>query len=123
VGPLKTFSPSPICWILPLVTHSTLSATYFTHHWWFTLNGFSLNPDKSEAIILGTGTRPLSAGSLDVIDLSDVNIQPSESVRSLGVVTDSTLCFNAHINSIFNAANYHAKALYIISEELLRTSS
>jgi hypothetical protein len=49
--------------------------------------------------------------SQEVIDLDNAHIQPSESVRSLGVVIDSTLSFDAHVNSVCKAANYHAKAL------------
>ena len=46
-----------------------------------------------------------------MIDLGDQQIQPLESVRSLGVVIDNTLSFDAHVNSVCRAANYHAKAL------------
>jgi len=75
------------------------------------MNGLSLNPDKSEAIIIGTGARQRSEGSLDVIDLGNVHIQLSESVHSLCVVNDNMLSFDAHVNSICKAVNYHAKAL------------
>jgi len=48
----------------------------------------------------------------EVIDLGIVHIQPSESVRSLGVVViDNTLSFDAHVNSVCKAVNYHANAL------------
>jgi len=46
-----------------------------------------------------------------VIDLGNVHIQPSKSVRSLGVVIDITLSFDAHVNSVYKAVNYHAKTL------------
>jgi len=61
-----------------------------------------------------------------VIDLGNVHIQPLESVRSLGVVIDSTLSFyahclgvvidstlsfDAHVNSVCKAINYHVKVL------------
>jgi len=49
------------------------------------LNSLSLNLDGSEAIIIGTGARQRSVGPLDVIDLIDMQIPPSESVCSLGV--------------------------------------
>jgi len=64
-------------------------------HLWFTLNGLSLNPDNSEVIVIGTG----------------VHIQPWESVHSLGVVIDNSLSFDAHVNSVCKAVNYHIKAL------------
>jgi len=47
----------------------------------------------------------------DVIDLGDVQIKPSESVRCLGVAIDKTLSFDAHVNSAYKAANYHARVL------------
>ena len=62
------------------------------------LNGLSLNPDMSEAIIIGTGSRQWSKGPLRVIDLSDVQIQLLESVHSLGVMIDNALLFDAHVN-------------------------
>jgi len=69
------------------------------------LNGLSLNPDKSEAIIIGTGSRQRSEGYLEVIDLGNVHIQPSESIRSLGVVIDNTLSSDAQVNSVCKAVN------------------
>ena len=56
------------------------------------VGGLSLNPDKSEAIAIGTGARQRSEGSVDVIDLGDIQIKPSESVRSLGVTIDVFQC-------------------------------
>jgi len=70
-----------------------------------------LNPDKSEAIIIGTGARHQGEGSLEVIDLGIVHIQQSESVRSLGIVIDNKLSSDAHVNSVCKAVSYHAKAL------------
>jgi len=80
----------------------------------FTLNGLSLNPDKSEAIIIGTGARQRSEGSLAMIYFGNVHIQPSESVHSLGVVIDNMLSFDADVNSVCKAGNYHTKALRLI---------
>jgi len=51
-----------------------LSAAFNTFD--YSLNGLSLNPEKSEAIIIGTGARQQSEGSLEVIDLVNVHIQP-----------------------------------------------
>jgi len=53
-----------------------------------------------------------------VIDLGDVQIQPPESVRSLGVVIDNTLLFDAHFNSVCKAANYHARTLHHIRKRV-----
>jgi len=42
-------------------------------NWWFTLNYLSLNPDKLEAINIGTGARQRSEVSLEVIDLGHIH--------------------------------------------------
>jgi hypothetical protein len=78
---------------------------------WFLLNGLSLNPDKSEAIIIGTGARLRSEGPLDFVTIGDTQILPSKSVKSLGVIIDDTLNFNAHVNSVCKAALFHMQAL------------
>jgi len=52
-----------------------------------------------------------SEGSLEVIDLFNFYIQPSEIVCCLGVVIENMLSFDAHVNSVCNAVYYHAKAL------------
>jgi len=53
-----------------------------------------------------------------VIDVGNVYIQPSKSVRSLGVVIVNTLSFDAHVNSVCKAVNYHAKALRHIRKKV-----
>jgi len=46
-----------------------------------------------------------------VINLGHVHIQPLESGLSLGVVIDNMLSFDAHVNCVCKAVNYHAEAL------------
>ena len=92
---------------------SSLSDCFKSVHWWFALNGLSLNPDKSEAIIIGTGARQRSEGPLDVIDLGDVQIQPSECVRSLGVMIDNTLSLNAHVVSVCVKQQFITPGLFV----------
>jgi len=83
----------------------SLSDSFNSVHWWLMLNGLSLNPDKSEAIIIGTGARQRSESPLNVIDLGDVQIQPPESDRRLGVVTH-VLTFCVETNGIPKNRNY-----------------
>jgi len=92
-------------------TISLLSDCFESVHWWFTLNGLSLNPDKSEAIIIGTGARQRSEGFFEVIDLRNVHIQPSESVRSLGVVC----CLSMHTLTLFTKQLIITPRLYVTS--------
>ena len=77
---------------------------------WFTLNGLSLNPDKSEALVIGTKARQRTEGAVDEVSIGDVLIPVSDCVRSLGVTIDSTLSFNKHVNEVCTAAHYHIRA-------------
>jgi hypothetical protein len=75
------------------------------------LNGLSLNPDKTDAIVIGTGAWHRSEGPLDFVIVGDAKIRPTDSVKSLGVIIDNTLTFNAHVNSMCKAAYFHIQAL------------
>ena len=100
---------------------SSLFACCLAVYNWFLLNGLSLNPDKSEAIVIGTGARHRSECSLDVVTVGDAKIRPSDSVKSLGVIIDNTLSFNAHVNSVCKAAHFHTRALSHIRKLYQRT--
>jgi hypothetical protein len=78
---------------------------------WFTLNGLALNPDKSEAIVIGTSGRQRAEGAVNAVSLGSVSIAVTDSVRSLGVTIDSTLSFKKHVNEVCQSANYHLRAL------------
>jgi len=54
---------------------SLLSDCFVAVHWWLTLNGLSLNLDKSEVFIIGIGAQQRIEGSIEVIDLGNVHIQ------------------------------------------------
>jgi len=100
---------------------SSLSKCFEAVHNWFSLNGLSLNPSKSEAIVIGTGARQRSEGVLPVIDLGDTKIQPSSCVKSLGVIIDDTLSFDAHVNNVCKAAFFHMRALRHIRKRVPET--
>ncbi len=78
---------------------------------WFALNGLSLNPDKSEAIVIGTSARLRTAGPINAVALGADSIVVSDSVRSLGVTIDSALSFNTHVNEVCKSVRYHTRAL------------
>ena len=75
-------------------TQSTLTGCIGAVHHWFDLNGLAMNPDKTEAIIIGTGARQRAELPIDSIDIGSVTVQTAHSVKSLGVVIDSTLSFS-----------------------------
>ena len=56
---------------------------------WFAQNGLSLNPEKSEAILLGTGARLRQEQPIPSISIAGSDVDIRDSVRSLGVTLDS----------------------------------
>ena len=91
----------------PLVMDRCFSAV----HRWFTLNGLSLNPEKSETIVVGTSARHRHEGEISTVQLGGTDICVSESVRTLGVTIDSTMSFDQHVDNICRASFCHIRAL------------
>ena len=58
---------------------------------WFAQNGLSLNPEKSEAILLGTGARLRHDQPIPSISIAGSDVDIRNSVKSLGVMIDSGL--------------------------------
>ena len=86
-------------------TNSTISSDgcFVAVKHWFASNGLSLNPDNSEAIVIGTSARHRSEGVVHVVTLGTDSITVTESIRSLGVTIDSSLSFNTHVNQVCKA--------------------
>jgi hypothetical protein len=90
---------------------TTVDSCFQAVQYWFTLNGLSLNPDKSEAVVIGTGARQRAEGAINAMQLGDTSIPVSGSVKSLGVTIDSTLSFDEHVDSVCKSAYHHIRAL------------
>jgi len=90
---------------------SAMDECFKAVHRWFAFNGFALNPDKSEAIVVGTGSRRRQEGAIGSVSLGGVNIPVSGCVRSLGVTLDSTMSFDRHVDNICKTAFHHVRAL------------
>ncbi|XP_067676445.1 uncharacterized protein [Haliotis asinina] len=67
---------------------------------------FKVNDTKTEALLVGTRQH---LSKVDVVTLkdADADICPSDVVRNLGVHTDSSLTFNAHVNQVNKACFFH----------------
>ena len=78
---------------------------------WFAQNGLMLNPEKSEAILLGTGARLRHEQPIFSISFAGSDVDIRDSVKSLGVTIDSGLTFNEHVNYICKTLAYHIRSL------------
>jgi hypothetical protein len=67
---------------------------------WFLLNGLCLNPNKSEAILLGTPSATRHSDNPVTVNIAGAIIPVSPTLKSLGVTFDSQLSFNQHVNSV-----------------------
>ena len=72
---------------------------------WFSSNGMVANPDKFQAIFLGTANNNIS------LDLGPVKIVGSDEVTLLGVTIDRKLTFYSHVTNICKKATSKIKAL------------
>ena len=89
---------------------------------WFRQNGLQLNPDKSEAMLLGTRQR-LATIELPSINIAGSPIELVPSLKSLGVTIDSGLTFDRHINNICRASYFNIRALRQIRSALTRETA
>jgi len=80
-------------------------------HYWLDTNGLCLNPDKTEAIVICTGTRLRSEEKTCTVKVADATVSVTTTVKSLGVTVDSTLSFDQHVNNACKAAHYHIRTL------------
>ena len=85
---------------------------------WFIVNGLQLNPDKTEAIFLGTTQNLSSISDCETLNISGSVVKLADQVKSLGVIVDSRLSFDAQISSICKASYFHIKALRKIRSAL-----
>ena len=72
---------------------------------WMRQNFLQLNKDKTEIIVFGANDKRSKVSAY----LDSLSLQTKNQVRNLGVILDSDLNFNSHINSITKSAYYHLK--------------
>jgi hypothetical protein len=77
---------------------------------WFSLNSLSLNPDKSDTILLGTHRRNSILYNISHINVARSTVPLPDSVKLLGVTLDKSLTFNTHVNLVSQSCYYHMKA-------------
>ena len=78
---------------------------------WFYYNCLALNPEKSEAILLGTHARNKTLSNINQVDIAGSSIPLSDEIELLGVTIYSTLNFSKHVSLICQSCQYHIRAL------------
>jgi len=98
---------------------SNLTGCLSALNFWFCINGLALNPDKSNAIVLGTRQRSASYSSFTTVEGAGSDILLSDHIKVLGVTLDKHLTFNDNVNSASRSAFYHIRAMRHIRSALI----
>jgi len=86
---------------------------------WFGRNGLSLNPDKSEAIVMGTSARlKIDAPIVSTTLVGSSVLVVVGYVKSLTVTLDSALTLDQHVKYICKSSAYHIRALRHIRKSI-----
>jgi hypothetical protein len=62
-------------------------------------------------MFVGSSSQLKAASSVKTVSVAGVSLPVSSAIKSLGVVIDSRLTFDAHVTAVCKACNYHAWAL------------
>jgi len=81
---------------------SKLDSTYN----WLTSNRLSVNPLKTDYLLIGT-PRQRSKVLSSSISFRGQNLSPSSETRNLGVIFDSSLSFSKHVSDLCRSCFYH----------------
>jgi hypothetical protein len=85
---------------------------------WFSQNWLALNPEKSDAILLGTYQRNNTLSNITSVNVAGSTVTLADNIKLLGVTLDSSLTFRKHVNLISQNCFYHIKALRHIRHTL-----
>ena len=92
---------------------------------WFMHNGLQLNPDKSEALIMGTASQLRAVSSVTSLKVAGIDLPVADNMRVLGVDLDRRLTFDKHVLAVARSCNYHAQAIrhirHLLSTDLAQT--
>jgi len=78
---------------------------------WFAENDLLLNADKSEVMMIGTSSQLRLAETIFTVTVADSCLTVSSQLKSLGVIFDPRLTFEAYVSSVCKACNYYIWAL------------
>jgi len=84
---------------------------------WMATNYLKLNNDKTELIILG-GSRQLKMVNFNFIEIGNIKINSSQTIRNIGVIMDSTLNMKAQVNKLCQTSYMNIRNIWRIRNNL-----
>jgi len=93
---------------------------------WYLQNSLQLNPDRSEALVIGTANKSqTTASAVSTVSIARVQLPVADQMKVLGVVLDRRLTFDKHASAAARSCNYHARAIrhicHLIPTDLAQT--
>jgi len=89
---------------------------------WFCSNRLSVNPSKTEYLLIGTVQQRAKICNSSVY-FQNLVLTPTHTARNLGVIFDANLDFKTHISSICRSSFYQIRQLRQIRSSLDRSSA
>ena len=87
-----------------------LSSVLDSVHTWLTSNRLSVNPAKTEYLIIGTNQQRAKLVTSS-IPFQGTILSPTDSTRNLGVIFDKDLSLKHHISAICKTSYYHIRQI------------
>ncbi|XP_062400145.1 uncharacterized protein LOC134089717 [Sardina pilchardus] len=112
------FSVKPTATLPP----AALTACLHDINVWMTQNYLKLNSSKTELLLVGSKSA-LTKMEPITICVDGSTIPCSKQVKSLGVILDNTISFNAHINTISRNAFFHLRNIARLRPTLTQQSA
>ena len=75
---------------------------------WMTQNMLKLNDEKTEFIVITSPHQQRSLPPLSLV-LGDKLVEPTESVRNLGVIFDTNMSMTKHVKALCTSLNFHLR--------------
>src|SRR3989441_10966724 len=89
---------------------------------WFTSNRLSVNPSKTDILLIGTPQQRSKLTS-STLTFQGTSLSTVSSCRNLGVILDNDLSFKRHISFVCSSSFYHIRQLRQIRSSLDRNSA
>jgi len=103
--PMSRSSTSPLSVDNTAAGLSVLAVCTADVRQWYLQNGLQLNPDKSEALVVGTANQLCVVdSSVSSVSVAGVDLPVAEDMKVLGVVLDRRLTFHKHVSILLGRA-------------------